>query len=303
MGNFPFLVIRRHLNCSLELWVNDLHEAFCNVGIQGWKFICLLWNTDLTSSTFCIFCLVDLCQPISGLSGMSRQTITSRRKNVFRFFTRVTCGHCSHSSLFTSFLLGVESPSRNLRSERFACNRFLVHKNAHSNRSSSGEGLPGILACEREKIVDMFCQATGAVSSLRDGINLTVSWITFPLDLVSLRSLFGLYNLIHPRVAFLRLFYTTMLRCDAMSSSQEPLVLFGRDDECAGCCHHLVQKMTIVRHQRNIRRKIFSGDQLPYTPKRKHLNEHVCPDTLQCPPVPTHLRAIRCKSLLSTFPT
>ena len=98
-----------------------------------------------------------------------------------------------------SFLFGVESPSRNLRSERFACSRFLVNKKSHSNRSSSGEGLPCILACEREKIVDMFCHATGAVSSLRDVINLTVSWITLPLDIVSLRFLFGLYNFIHPR--------------------------------------------------------------------------------------------------------
>ena len=30
-----------------------------------------------------------------------------------------------------------------------------------------------------------------------------------------------------------------MLLCDTMSSRQEPLVLFGRDDECAGYCHHL----------------------------------------------------------------
>ena len=36
-----------------------------------------------------------------------------------------------------------------------------------------------------------------------------------------------------------------LLRCDTMSRSQEPLVLFGRDDECAGCCHHF-QRLTIV---------------------------------------------------------
>ena len=46
----------------------------------------------------------------------------------------------------------------------------------------------------------------------------------------------------------------TMLRCDTMSSSQEPLVLFGRDDGCARCCHHLFQKMTFVCRQRSMRR-------------------------------------------------
>ena len=45
-----------------------------------------------------------------------------------------------------------------------------------------------------------------------------------------------------------------MLRCDTMSSSQEPLVLFGRD-------HHLFLSMTFVCRQRNIRRKICPRDQ------------------------------------------
>ena len=36
---------------------------------------------------------------------------------------------------------------------------------------------------------------------------------------------------------------------------------FGRDDECAGCCHHLFQRMTIVIRQRSIRRKICPRDQ------------------------------------------
>ena len=36
---------------------------------------------------------------------------------------------------------------------------------------------------------------------------------------------------------------------------------FGRDDGCAGCCHHLFHRMTIVCRQRSIRRKICPHDQ------------------------------------------
>ena len=36
---------------------------------------------------------------------------------------------------------------------------------------------------------------------------------------------------------------------------------FGRDDECAGCCHHIFQRKTIVSRQRSIRRKICPRDQ------------------------------------------
>ena len=33
-------------------------------------------------------------------------------------------------------------------------------------------------------------------------------------------------------------------------------MLFGRDDECAGCCQHLFQRKTTVCRQRSMRRKI-----------------------------------------------
>ena len=36
---------------------------------------------------------------------------------------------------------------------------------------------------------------------------------------------------------------------------------FGRDDECAGCCHPSFKRMTIVCRQRGIRRKICPRDQ------------------------------------------
>ena len=46
---------------------------------------------------------------------------------------------------------------------------------------------------------------------------------------------------------------TIVLQCATLSSSQEPLVLFGRDDECARCCHHRFQRVTITcRQQRSI---------------------------------------------------
>ena len=35
----------------------------------------------------------------------------------------------------------------------------------------------------------------------------------------------------------------------------------GRDDECAGCCHHLFHRMTVVCRQRGMRRKICPRDQ------------------------------------------
>ena len=54
-----------------------------------------------------------------------------------------------------------------------------------------------------------------------------------------------------------------MLRCDTMSSSQEPLVLFGGDDERVqnAVIIFFLKKVTIVCRQRSIRRKIFPHEQ------------------------------------------
>ena len=38
-------------------------------------------------------------------------------------------------------------------------------------------------------------------------------------------------------------------------------MLFGKDDECEGCCHPLFQRMTIVCRQRSIRQRICPRDQ------------------------------------------
>ena len=46
-----------------------------------------------------------------------------------------------------------------------------------------------------------------------------------------------------------------------MARSWEPIALFDRD-ECAECCHHLLQRVAVVCRQRSVCWEIFPSDQI-----------------------------------------
>ena len=55
---------------------------------------------------------------------------------------------------------------------------------------------------------------------------------------------------------------------------------FRRDDESAGCCHHISQRMTIVCRQRSIRQKICVRDQSQLQIRKSKLSQPL-PNTLR----------------------
>ena len=76
-----------------------------------------------------------------------------------------------------------------------------------------------------------------------------------------------------------------------MSSGQEPFVLLGRDDACAGFCHHLFQRVTLVCRQRGIRRKICPREQNLRQVRDKSELSQPLQYTQRQPLIPIHKRA------------
>ena len=136
LGRLLCLQFFGHLNFLFVFRINDLHEALRTLGTQC--FNCYLVTTSPTLSKGCIDSAWSVSTNHSvGCRGGVEPVIISRRNDLFQFLNLITCGHCSTSSLSHSFLSGVESPSMDLPSQRFASKKSVYIQTTTTNSAGA----------------------------------------------------------------------------------------------------------------------------------------------------------------------